>query len=94
MAGNYGPSGALFVNDRKQKDTHPDYEGTLDLDEELVRCLLDQLKAGEVPKLDIKGWKKVGKSGKKFLSLSPKPPYKKGESTGGGSRSSGADDPF
>ena len=93
MAGNYGPSGALFVNDRKQKDTHPDYEGSLDLDEALVRCLLDQLKAGEVPKLDIKGWKKVGKSGKPFLSLSPKPPYKKGESTSS-SGSSRPSDPF
>lgn len=98
MAGNYGPSGALFVNERKTSPNHPDYEGTLELDDELVKCLVEQVKVGETPKLDVKGWKKTSnKTGKPFLSLSPKPPYKRGETT---SRSSAAparnsaDDPF
>lgn len=97
MPGNYGPSGILFVNDRKASPNHPDYEGKIELDDELVRCLLDQLKAGDVPTLDLKGWKKTSKTNKPFLSLSPKPPYKRGESTSSGSsspRRSSADDPF
>lgn len=97
MAGSYGPSGALFVNDRKSAPNHPDYEGGLELDDELVRCLVEQVKAGETPKLDVKGWKKTSKAGKPFLSLSPKPPYKRGETTSrssGGGGQSGRDDPF
>lgn len=97
MSGNYGPSGALFVNDRKERDTHPDYEGHLELDRELVSLLVEQLKAGETPKLDIKAWKKVGKSGKKFLSLSPKPPFKRNSPGGnrqGGDSNRRSGDPF
>lgn len=96
MPGNYGPSGVLFTNERKQAENHPDYEGKLELDDALVRVLLDQLKAGDVPTLELKGWKKVSKTGKKFLSLSPKQPWKgNGASSGGGSsRRSAADDPF
>lgn len=46
--------GALFPNDRKEKDTHPDFRGTLNV-------------AGT--EYWIKGWKKVGKSGVKYMSL-------------------------
>jgi hypothetical protein len=91
MSGSYGPSGALFVNDRKERDTHPDYEGYLELDRELVTLLVEQVKAGDVPKLDVKAWKKVGKSGKKFLSLSPKPPFKRGNTASGSSGRRGGD---
>jgi hypothetical protein len=48
--------GALFVNDRKAKDTHPDRTGTLNVDG--VEYFID-------------GWLKDGSKGK-FLSLSVK----------------------
>ena len=46
--------GTFFVNDRKEKETHPDYTGKINV-------------GGE--DFYIKGWKKVAKSGLNFLSL-------------------------
>jgi hypothetical protein len=55
-------SGVLFKNDRKEKDTHPDYTGKLDV--------------GGVA-YQIAAWIRTGKSGKnegkKFMSLQIKP---------------------
>jgi hypothetical protein len=49
--------GALFKNDRKEKDTHPDYRGALNV-------------GGVDHWLDA--WLKTDKSGKKFMSVSVK----------------------
>lgn len=49
--------GVLFQNDRKDKETHPDRTGSLNVDG--VEYFLD-------------GWLKESKDGKKFLSLSVK----------------------
>ena len=51
-------SGAFFVNDRKQKPTHPDYNGKIDV---------------EGKEYYLKGWKKTAKSGTNFLSLALEP---------------------
>jgi uncharacterized protein (DUF736 family) len=45
---------ALFPNDKKEKETHPDFRGNIDI---------------EGKEYWIKGWKKTSKSGLKFLSL-------------------------
>lgn len=50
--------GALFKNDRKEKDTHPDYKGLLNV-------------GGVDHWLDA--WLKTDKNGKKFMSVSVKP---------------------
>ena len=50
-------SGSLFVNQRKEKDSHPDYDGSI-----MVNGV----------EFWIKGWKKQGQ-GKTFLSLSVTP---------------------
>jgi uncharacterized protein (DUF736 family) len=47
--------GALFKNDRKEKDTHPDYKG---------QCEIDGTEYW------ISAWIKESKAGKKFMSLS------------------------
>lgn len=50
--------GALFKNDRKEKDTHPDYKGSINV-------------GGVDHWLDA--WLKTDKNGKKFMSVSVKP---------------------
>jgi uncharacterized protein (DUF736 family) len=47
--------GALFPNDKKQKESHPDYRGNINVDG---------------TEYWIKGWKKTAKTGMRFLSLS------------------------
>ena len=58
--GNYDNTnrGALFVNDKKQKANHPDYSGKINVNG---------------TDFYVSGWKKQGKSGAGFLSLSVKP---------------------
>lgn len=55
--------GALFKNDRKEKETHPDYKGSMTV---------------EGKEYWVSGWVKVSSNGNKFLSVSltekePKP---------------------
>ena len=51
-------TGSLWINDRKEKDTHPDRTGTL-----LI----------EGRSYFLNGWLKQSKDGKPYLSLSVKP---------------------
>ena len=58
MAGQYPNSGALFVNDYKEKDNQPDYKGTMEL-----------TIGGEDIEFKMAGWKKQSKNGKTFISM-------------------------
>ena len=58
--------GAIFKNDYKQKDTHPDYRGKINVD--------------GVEK-EISLWVKTSKEGKSFFSASISEPYVKAENT-------------
>jgi uncharacterized protein (DUF736 family) len=76
--------GAIFKNDDKKKDTHPDYKGSLNVDG------VD---------LWVSGWIQTSKkTGKKFLSLSVKPkeeaPDKKASKPSGGFENMVDDIPF
>jgi|AntDeeMinimDraft_6_1070357.scaffolds.fasta_scaffold02140_4 uncharacterized protein (DUF736 family) len=51
-------SGALFVNERKEKDTHPDFTGRINV---------------EGKDYWVSSWLKVSKAGKKFMSLAVNP---------------------
>lgn len=73
MTKEYLNSGALFVNRVKKKEKSPDYSGELLLD-------LESFGAGEGKvKVRLAGWKKVGKSGTTFLSLSASAPLENKE---------------
>ena len=77
-----GPGGALFKNAKKQRDSHPDLQGNIELSQEAVQSVMDQVKSGvKYPKLDLSGWTKVSSKGNKFISLSAKKPWEK---SGGG----------
>ena len=66
----YPASGALFSNQKKQRDNQPDYTGSIELSGEVVQDLWNQLQSGvQNPKADLAGWKKTSKSGRPFLSL-------------------------
>ena len=78
MSNSYPPSGVLFGNDRKQRDTHPDYTGNLEFSREVVEDLFAQLREGvEKPVIDLAGWRKTTKGGKPFLSLRGAVPYRR-----------------
>ena len=68
---NKYPQGSLFQNVNKSKDAHPDYTGTLELNQEVVEDLSNQFHAGVAfPKISIAGWKRTAKkSGATFLSV-------------------------
>jgi uncharacterized protein (DUF736 family) len=51
-------NGALFKNDRKEKETHPDYKGDINIDG---------------TNYWLSAWLKATKDGKKYMSLSAKP---------------------
>jgi len=74
-----GPGGALFKNNKKTSDRHPDLTGFVELDRDAAQSIVDQLNSGvQHPKLDVSGWTKVSQKGNKFISLSAKKPWEKG----------------
>ena len=72
-------SGTLFKNDRKEKETHPDYKGQINIDG---------------TDYWLSAWVKVSKDGtKKFMSLSVQPKdQQQAKPAGKGSQGSGFDD--
>jgi hypothetical protein len=52
---NYVNSGGLFINDRKEKENHPDYTGKIVVDQAGLYY--------------IKGWKRSTKNGQPMLSI-------------------------
>jgi hypothetical protein len=74
-------TGAIFVNDRKEKDTHPDRAGSATIDG---------------VEYWVSGWLRKSKDGQPYLSLAFKPKndtaQPKAKPAGGGARSQDFDD--
>lgn len=71
--------GVLFKNDRKKKDTHPDYTGNFVLTKDLLKAWIEEFKKGDNMtelKVDLASWIKKGQKGP-FLSVSVSAPYDK-----------------
>lgn len=70
--------GALFKNDDKQSDSHPDYKGSIDVDGD---------------EFWLSAWIKTSKAGKKYMSLSIKPKEERTERERGGGHGRSAPQP-
>lgn len=69
-------SGAMFVNEQKKTENHPDWRGDVYLDKTF---LIEQAHKSEGPlvKIALSAWAKQAKSGKDYLSLSASEPWVK-----------------
>lgn len=61
--------GALFINNRKGSQNHPDFRGELTLSKALLKELVEKAKAGEEAKMSLAVWKKTSKAGNEFMSV-------------------------
>lgn len=66
-------SGTLWINDRKQAETHPDYKGDLLISRELLQKIAQY---GEA-KIEISAWIGETKNGKPRISITCKEPYQR-----------------
>jgi uncharacterized protein (DUF736 family) len=72
-------SGILYINEKKEKDTQPDYTGKVNQDGRDRR---------------LAGWKKVDKNGKSYLSLQVSDFQNKQEAPAKSGRDDDGDVPF
>lgn len=62
--------GALFINNDKQQENHPDFRGNIVVTKEQINMLVQMGKAGVEPKLQVAGWNRTAQgSGQYYLSM-------------------------
>jgi hypothetical protein len=65
---------ALFHQTRKRNDKAPDFRGDGKLDKKTIEYIIEEVRAGRNPTLEIVGWMRQGRKGK-FQSISINIPY-------------------
>ena len=68
-------NGGLFINTRKQKENHPDFDGNIELTPEQVKALIHMIKSNHPVKLQLKGWNKTAPSGLQYISMATEAYY-------------------
>lgn len=68
---NYPKSkGAVWPNDHKSEDKHPDFRGKLVVTKEQINKLIEMGKAGMEPTMQIGAWKRTSEAGQRYIFLS------------------------
>ena len=70
-------TGKLFVNEYKERDVHPDRKGTLYLDREFLKKMLEQ--PDDLVIVEISAWENVSSTGKEYLGLKVQEPRERKE---------------
>jgi len=67
--------GALFKNERKKTEKHPDYTGNFVMTKELLKAFVGQMESGDEIKVNIAGWLATPKNGgNRYIQLSVSAP--------------------
>jgi hypothetical protein len=69
MSNQDSGQGALFENNRRQKESHPNMRGELTLTKPLLKELVEMAKSGKEIKLSLSAWNKRAKSGTTYVSI-------------------------
>jgi len=75
----YLNTGGLFVSTVKKTEKSPDYFGTIKVDRNYLKFLMDQHDQDGI-EIKIGGWKRESKNGNRFISLAVDTYVKKEES--------------
>jgi hypothetical protein len=75
----YLNTGGLFVSTIKKTEKSPDYFGTIKVDRNYLKFLMDQHDQDGI-EIKIGGWKRESKNGNRFISLAVDTYVKKEES--------------
>jgi|SRR6478609_1260824 len=70
----YENSGTLFVRQKKGPKA-PDYGGDFTIGGEVLDYIMRKAERGEPVKLEVSGWKRMGRNNTTFVSLSIQTPY-------------------
>lgn len=83
--------GALFKNERKTTEKHPDYTGNFVLTRDLLQAYANQMGSGQEIKVNIAGWIATAKGGgTRYIQLNINAPFEDRQSTA----KAGAANPF
>ena len=69
MAYDNTNTGALFHKDVESGSKRPNVSGNITIGKDLLKELIDLVKAGSDATINVAGWERVSKAGKPYISL-------------------------
>jgi uncharacterized protein (DUF736 family) len=71
MSDQYPKSdGALWPNDKKTAEKHPDWRGRITITGAQIKKLIEMGKGGQEPTIQVGAWKRRSKAGQNYIYLS------------------------